>query len=121
MVIKAYLDILDYETELSSDESVLTKVLESMSYKDVIDHVLHGHVKEQMEKRNIDCRLYSAIYYVNINGGLTAADLLTDLANDPKVDKLANSENFKEEFIQKLIQPADSEEEKMDAYVVEKI
>ena len=121
MIVKAYLDILDYDKELASDESVLSKVMECMTYKDLIDHVLFGHIKEQMEKRNLDCRLYSAIYYLNINGGLTAADLLSDIANDPKVDKLPNSENFKEEFLQKLLQPADVEEDKMDAYVLEKI
>ena len=45
----------------------------------------------------------SAIYYINTNGGLTAADLLNDLADDPEVSKLPNSENFKDEFLPKLL------------------
>ena len=120
-VIEAYLDMLDYEKELSSDESVLYKVLESISYQEVIDHVLFGHVKEQMEKRNLDCRLYSAVYYLNINGGLTAADLLTDLANDPNIDELTNSENFKNEFVRQIVETSESVDKKIDEYVLEKI
>lgn len=94
VVIDAYLDILDYDKELENDGSVLTKVLESMSYKEAIDHVLFGHLKEQMDKRNLDCRLYSIVYYLHINGGLTVADLLSELADDQNVTKLANSALF---------------------------
>ena len=51
VVIDAYLDILDYDQELKEDDSVFTKVLESMSYTEIIDHVLFGHIKEQMDKK----------------------------------------------------------------------
>ena len=101
-VINAYLDILDYDRELSYDSTVLQKVAECISYSEAIDHVLFGHVKEQMEKYSLDTRLHSAIYYLNVKGGLTAADLLKALADDKKVSKLPNSEAFKSEFIEKL-------------------
>ena len=56
-VMQAYLDILDYDKELGdADASFFHKVLESMSYEEVIDHVLFGHIKEQMEKRGLECR-----------------------------------------------------------------
>ena len=42
-VIEAYLDILDYERELEgADLEFFKKVLESMSYEEVTDHVLFG-------------------------------------------------------------------------------
>ena len=82
-VLEAYLDILDYEKELEGvDAAFFEKVLESMSYEEVIDHVLFGHIKEQMEKRGGTCNLYAAVYYLHANGGLTAADLLKDMAAD---------------------------------------
>lgn len=82
-MIDAYLDILDYEKELEgADASFFEKVLESMSYDEAIDHVLFGHVKEQMESRGFSCRQYSCIYYLNANGGLTATDILKEMAND---------------------------------------
>jgi hypothetical protein len=43
-VIDAYLDVLDYKTELNDDSFV--KVLESTGFTEAIDHVLFGHVKE---------------------------------------------------------------------------
>ncbi len=43
-VIDAYLDVLDYKTELNDDSFV--KVLESTGFREAIDHVLFGHVKE---------------------------------------------------------------------------
>ena len=43
-VIDAYLDVLDYTTELNDDSFV--KVLESTGFREAIDHVLFGHVKE---------------------------------------------------------------------------
>ena len=56
-VILAYLDILDYDKELGdAGISFFHKVLESMSFEEVIDHVLFGHIKEQMEKRGLECR-----------------------------------------------------------------
>lgn len=46
-VIEAYLDILDYNVELAGvDASFFEKVLESMSYQEVVDHVLFGQIKE---------------------------------------------------------------------------
>ena len=43
-VIDAYLDVLDYKTELNDDSFV--KVLASTGFREAIDHVLFGHVKE---------------------------------------------------------------------------
>lgn len=54
-MIDAYLDTLDYSREL--EDSAFVKVLESSSFAESIDHVLFGHVKEQMDARNIDSRL----------------------------------------------------------------
>ena len=111
MVIDAYLDILDYKTELAdADASLFHKVLESMSYEEATDHVLFGHIKEQMEERGFDTRQYSAVYYLNANGGLTAADLLKALVNDAEVRQIANSELFKAEFVEKVLVPEGSEE-----------
>ena len=101
-VINAYLDILDYDRELNYDSTVLQKVVECISYSEAIDHVLFGHVKEQMEKYNLDTRLHSSIYYLNIKGGLTAVDLLKAIADDTTVSKLPNSEAFKSDFIERL-------------------
>ena len=56
-VIAAYLDILDYDKEFGSrDGTVFKQVLESMSYQEAVDHVLFGHLKEQMDKLKLDCR-----------------------------------------------------------------
>ena len=88
-----------------------------MSYEESIDHVLFGHVKEHMDAHNYDCRLYSAVYYLHANGGLTASDLLKDLVADSKVSKFANSALFKNEFVAKVI---DEENPlKLDSYVLE--
>ena len=43
---------------------------------EAVDHVLFGHVKDQMDLRKLDSRLQMSVYYVNVNGGLTAADLI---------------------------------------------
>ena len=46
-VIQAYLDILNYDVELGkADATFFSKILESMSYEEVVDHVLFGHIKE---------------------------------------------------------------------------
>ena len=73
-----------------------------------------------MDKLKLDCRQYSIVYYININGGLTAADLLSELAEDAKITKLENYELFKNEFAQKLAQNAEAEV-KIDDYVIEKV
>lgn len=101
-VIAAYMDVLDYKRELREVET-FTKVLESMDYSKYIDHVLFGHLKEQMEERGFDCRIYQAVYYFNINGGLTASDLLNAIADDSEVAKIPNSVLFKREFIDKVV------------------
>ncbi len=95
-VIDAYLDVLDYTNEIYKQETFF-KVLESMDYKEVTDHVLFGHVKEQMDSRKLDCRLHSAVYYFNANGGLTAADLINSIAADSTA--VPNSELFKSQLI----------------------
>ena len=119
-VVDAYLDILDYNSELEGvDAGFFGKVLEAISYEEAVDHVLFGHVKEQMDGRGFDCRQYSAVYYLHANGGLTAADLITELANDSKVDKLANSEVFKNEFVSKVVDEENPLQ--LDDYVLEKV
>jgi len=35
-----------------------------------------------MDEHKFDSRLYAAVYYLHINGGLTAADLLNSLAGN---------------------------------------
>ena len=80
-MIDAYLDILDYKRELEGvDQSFFMKVLDSITYEEAIDHVLFGHVMEQMDERGFDSRVHSAVYYLHAKGGLTAADILKDLA-----------------------------------------
>ena len=104
-VINAYLDILDYEAEITAEnqESVFKNVMEAISYDEAIDHVLFGHVQEQMKKRDLDTRLYSIVYYLNINGGLTVADLLIELNRDENVQKIPNSDYFKAQFVDKVV------------------
>jgi hypothetical protein len=58
-----------------------------------------------------------AVYYFNINGGLTAADLLNDLANDKNVKKVINSNLFKTELVD-LLTPVNT---KLDSFVKEKL
>ena len=58
-----------------------------------------------------------SVYYFNINGGLTAADLINDLAGDSKVQKVMNSDLFKNELVAKLA-PTNT---KLDGFVREKI
>jgi hypothetical protein len=98
-VIDAYLDCLDYRV---LDDSVYVKVLDSLSFDEQIDHVLVGHVKENMDRCGLDARLHMSAFYLNAKGGLTAADLLNELANDPKVEKVQNSNLFKTNFVDTL-------------------
>jgi hypothetical protein len=58
-----------------------------------------------------------AVYYFNINGGLTATDLLNDLAGDKNVQKVINSSLFKNELVDKL-GPSNT---KLDGFVREKL
>ncbi len=58
-----------------------------------------------------------AVYYFNVNGGLTASDLLNDLAGDKNVKKVINSNLFKSELIDK-IGPSNT---KLDGFVREKL
>ena len=124
-VIDAYLDMLDYDLELGdADVSLFEKVLESMSFDEAVDHVLFGHVKEQMEKRGFTSKLYNCIYYLHANGGLTAADLLKEMASDANTKQLANSELFKAEFIDKVFPGEEAEDQnplKLDNYVLEQV
>ena len=110
-IIDAYLDILDYEKELDGvDASFFEKILESMSYAEAVDHVLFGHVKEQMDARGFKCNLYSAVYYLNANGGLTAADLIKEMAADSSITHIANSELFKAEFVSQVLPGEEAED-----------
>ena len=59
-----------------------------------------------------------SVYYFNINGGLTAADLLNDLAKDTNVKKVKNSSLFKTDLLAKLDPSADL---KLDGFVKEKL
>lgn len=114
-VVEAYLDTLDYAKELN--DSAFVKVLESVSFEEAIDHVLYGHVKEQMDARSLDSRMYMSVYYLNVKGGLTAADLLNEIAQDRTVTKVDNSELFKTELVDKVF----SDEAPMDSFVREKL
>ena len=117
-VVAAYLDILDYDKELEgADAALFTKVLESMTYEEAIDHVLFGHVQEQMKARGFDCRLYNAVYYINSNGGLTASDILNELSSDSSITSLPNSALFKAELVEKIV--GDENPLKLDADVLE--
>ena len=63
--------------------------MDSLSFVEVIDHELFGHIKEQFETRGIDTRLYAATYYFNRGDGyLTAADLINEVANDSSVSQI---------------------------------
>ena len=44
-VIEAYLDILDYKTEITKPQT-FEKVLECMNFVEVTDNVLLGHIKD---------------------------------------------------------------------------
>ena len=44
-VIEAYLDILDYKTEITKQQT-FEKVLECMNFVEVTDNVLFGHIKD---------------------------------------------------------------------------
>ena len=93
-----------------------------MSYEEAIDHVLFGQVQEQMEARGFNCKLYSAIYYLHANGGLTASDLIKEIASDSSVSQIPNSELFKSEFVEKVLPGEDAEDQnplKLDASVLE--
>ena len=124
-VVEAYLDILDYEKELDGAESSLFEsVLESMSFEEAIDHVLFGHVKEQMEARGFSCKLYSAVYYLHANGGLTAADLIKEMAADSSITQIPNSELFKAELVSNVLPGEDAEDQnplKLDNSVLEQV
>ena len=123
-VIDAYLDILDYDSELSGvDAGFFEKVLESMSYEEAIDHVLFGHIKEQMDSRGFSSRLYRCVYYLHANGGLTAADLLKEMAADSSLTQVPNSELFKAEFVEKVLAPENPDENPLglDASVFEQV
>lgn len=48
--------MLDYKREILLRETFI-QVLESMEYDKFIDHVLFGHVSEQMKERGFDHRL----------------------------------------------------------------
>lgn len=114
-VIDAYLDTLDYAKELNDETFV--KVLESASFEESVDHVLYGHVKEQMDERGLDSRIQMCVYYLNVNGGLTAADMLLEIAMDNKVTNIHNSEFLKRELFDKVF----DEESTVDSFVRDKV
>ena len=77
-----------------------------------------------MEKRGFECRIYSCVYYLNANGGLTASDILKEMAADASVTVLPASELFKTEFVEKVLPPEDSEDSnplQLDAMVLEQV
>ena len=66
-VIDAYLDVLDYSATANEiDDSSFYSVFEAVSFKETVDHVLVGHLKEQMDLRKIDSRLHMSVYYLNV-------------------------------------------------------
>jgi hypothetical protein len=54
-----------------------------------------------MGARGLDSGFYSTVYYINVKGGLTAADLVNDLAKDSSA-YIPKSELFKNEFLAKV-------------------
>jgi hypothetical protein len=93
--------------------------MDSLSFEEVIDHELFGHLKEQCETRNIDTRLYAATYYFNRGDGyLTAADLINEVASDSSITQVADSALFRDELIAKLLPEGGVE---MDSYVRDKL
>jgi hypothetical protein len=79
--------------------------------------VLFGHVKDNMDARNLDSRLQMSVYYFNIKGGLTSCDLINALAQDDSVDKVIDSRLFKEDLVAKVL----NEDYKIDSFVREKL
>lgn len=112
-VVDAYLDCLDYNW---LDNSAFEKVFEAISFEESIDHVLVGHLKEQMDKHGVDSRMQMSVYYFETKGGLTTADLLTELAKDAKLPKLPNSDLFKS-----MVTQLCSEDLNMDKHVLQKV
>jgi nitric oxide reductase activation protein len=114
-VIEAYLDTLDYTKDLQ--DSAFVKVLESSSFAEAIDHVLFGHVKDNMDARNLDSRLQMSVYYFNIKGGLTSCDLINALAADDTIESVIESRLFKEDLVAKVL----NEDYHLDGFVREKL
>jgi hypothetical protein len=57
-VIDCYLDVLDYSAESAEiDDECFALALDSVSFTETIDHVLVGHIKEQMDARGLDSRV----------------------------------------------------------------
>jgi hypothetical protein len=56
-----------------------------------------------------------AVYYAHIDGGLTTADLINSMARDGQLEKVPNSELFRDELLGQL------SELQLDDYVREKI
>lgn len=48
------------------DDASIVSVAEAVSYVEAVDHVLVGHLKEQMDARSIDSKMFMAVYYFNI-------------------------------------------------------
>lgn len=78
--------------------------------------MLVGHLKEQMDRQGVDSRMQMSVYYFETKGGLTSADLLTELARDSKLPKLPNSDLFKS-----LVDQLASDDLKMDKHVLQKV
>lgn len=88
-------------------------VAEAVSFVEAVDHVLVGHLKEQMDARGLDSKLFMAVYYFNIQGGLTANDLLEELSNKA----IPNSSQFKSELVDKVF----SDAHPVDSFVRDKL
>jgi hypothetical protein len=58
-----------------------------------------------------------SVYYVNIKGGLTASDLINDIANDSKVERVINSTLFKDDLIAKVLDDSTP----LDSFVRDKL
>lgn len=58
-----------------------------------------------------------SVYYVNIKGGLTASDLINDIANDLKVERVINSTLFKDDLIAKVLDDSSP----LDSFVRDKL
>jgi len=58
-----------------------------------------------------------SVYYFNINGGLTACDLINAIAQDDKVEKVSDSRLFNTDLVEKVM----NEEYALDSFVREKL
>jgi hypothetical protein len=92
--------------------------MEAMCFDESIDHSLYKHMIDEMNSRQMDSRIYQAAYLVHTNGGLQAADLLSEVADDPSVNMIPDSPHFKKEVVDHL---TDQDSVLLDHYVKQQL